>query len=113
MLKDILKHTLMDHPDFDDLCMATAKFEEIALELNEEIHNAHRTSKVLAVQLSLNNVPNDFVLMNPFRYYLTAGDAFLCHFDSPTLGTDTTQAKLHLFNDSLIITEKATNDFKV
>eukprot|EP01119_Soliformovum_irregulare_P021238 TRINITY_DN7030_c0_g1_i1.p1 TRINITY_DN7030_c0_g1~~TRINITY_DN7030_c0_g1_i1.p1 ORF type:complete len:772 (-),score=249.29 TRINITY_DN7030_c0_g1_i1:38-2353(-) len=53
LLKDLMKHTWAEHPDYDDLCKATAKIADIGQLLNEKKREAEDYSTLMRLQSSL------------------------------------------------------------
>jgi hypothetical protein len=49
-IKDLLKHTPEEHPDFADLSKALEKIKKVTNTINEKQRDFERNTKVLAIQ---------------------------------------------------------------
>eukprot|EP01087_Luapelamoeba_hula_P017914 TRINITY_DN569_c1_g1_i1.p1 TRINITY_DN569_c1_g1~~TRINITY_DN569_c1_g1_i1.p1 ORF type:complete len:808 (-),score=160.74 TRINITY_DN569_c1_g1_i1:172-2595(-) len=68
LLKDLLKHTWSDHPDFDDITLALDLITKTAVHVNEKQKEAENISKCISVQNSLSGKKIENLLDSSRRF---------------------------------------------
>jgi hypothetical protein len=69
-LKDLVKFTDEDHPDFKNLCQALFKIRDVASKINESKRLAENLNKILEIQSKMGQDN----LVQPFRRFVMEGD---------------------------------------
>jgi RhoGEF domain/PX domain len=106
LLRDVLKVTEPEHPDYDDLRKAIADIQAIASELDERIQDAERSLLVLSVQSKLQGCP--ITLVGPSRRLLREDVVHIARLESSTLGGNSSdEMRFVLFNDALLCADKS------
>jgi hypothetical protein len=130
LLKDMVKNTADDHPDYKHLWEALFKIQDVAKKINESKRVAENVTKILEIQAKMGR--DDFVQphrysvthnsVHRYRKFLLEGPAFYEKETASTIGTITektigthtsikpvlkvTQCYLYLFNDLLLVAGK-------
>eukprot|EP01117_Protostelium_nocturnum_P019528 TRINITY_DN8485_c0_g1_i4.p1 TRINITY_DN8485_c0_g1~~TRINITY_DN8485_c0_g1_i4.p1 ORF type:complete len:859 (+),score=310.87 TRINITY_DN8485_c0_g1_i4:195-2771(+) len=96
-LKELLKHTPENHPEFEQLTRVSDSFSEVVTSVNERTRQVERVQQLLALVPLFEDLnkeaPSEFELVNHTRYLVrtTVGKA------------EKKEATLFLFNDLLLI----------
>eukprot|EP00727_Mastigamoeba_balamuthi_P012485 m51a1_g786 putative domain containing protein (416) ;mRNA; r:625356-627153 len=101
LLQDLVKHTPASHADYDKLCSALSKVQEIAVSINEKKRDAESQAKILEIDELVGGKPES--LVKPYRYYVFEGAL-------TEIGPDGTAkpAYVYLFSDIMLVTRPTT-----
>ncbi|PRP86803.1 hypothetical protein PROFUN_05020 [Planoprotostelium fungivorum] len=118
LLRELVKNTPDDHPDFKDVCSALFKMQDINKQINDSKRNSENLEKIVKVQQKL-GAPN---LVQPHRRLIKEGGMFkqkesigglMSDLIRSKLGYESDNTQLYLFNDCLVIARLASlGDFK-
>jgi hypothetical protein len=111
LLKDFVKYTDEDHPDFKSLCEALFKVQDVAKKINESKRLADNLAKIISIQEQIGRED----LVQPHRRFLAEGSVILQKKSkdkratiSETLLLSSNEAPgyIYLFSDLLLLLEK-------
>ncbi|KNE59954.1 hypothetical protein AMAG_05400 [Allomyces macrogynus ATCC 38327] len=89
LLRDLVKHTPVDHPDYADLSLALAEVERRADEINERKRDQENVDKLVAIHARLRGSGHmPFPLVQPHRRLVREGALYVVRFVTlPNQGT--------------------------
>ena len=96
-LKDLLRNTTAEHPDYTNIQQALGKIEEVVTYVNERKRLAENLQKILDVQESILS-DEDLNLVEPSRRFCREGAVNLILKGKPH------ERKIYLFNDLILFT---------
>lgn len=115
LLKDFVKYTDEDHPDFKSLCEALFKVQDVATKINESKRLADNLTKIISIQDQIGRED----LVQPHRRFLAEGTVTLQKHSRDKRGTISgtisetlllssheAPGYIYLFSDLLILLEK-------
>ncbi|KAJ3351527.1 hypothetical protein GGF32_004254 [Allomyces javanicus] len=81
LLRDLVKHTPVDHPDYADLSLALAEVERRADEINERKRDQENVDKLVAIHARLRGSGHmPFPLVQPHRRLVREGALYVVRF---------------------------------
>ncbi|KAJ3372074.1 hypothetical protein GGF31_002336 [Allomyces arbusculus] len=81
LLRDLVKHTPVDHPDYADLSLALAEVERRADEINERKRDQENVDKLVAIHARLRGSGHmPFPLVQPHRRLVREGSLYVVRF---------------------------------
>jgi hypothetical protein len=102
LLREVIRHTDDDHPDFANLTAALAEVNKQVAELNENKAKADNLAKMLDINARVSGLPRGFQLVHPQRQFIRSGDV------RKISGNRDQERRLFLFNDLLMYCKRRT-----
>jgi RhoGEF domain/Regulator of G protein signaling domain len=97
LLRELLKWTDEDHPEYKDIMRALYQAEQAATFVNERKRNVEMMSEVVAMQNQISSLPDDLELVTPSRRLIRAA---CVNYESRGLfGVSIKECMVVLFND--------------
>jgi len=103
LLKDLLKHTAPDHPDYENLKNAQVKIEAVVEYVNERKRLAENLQKILDVQEQIDSSGEELLLVAPSRRFVREGHHTVIENGSKK------ERKAFVFNDVIVLTKPKKN----
>lgn len=103
LLRDLLKNTLTDHEDYDNLVNALAKITEVVDYVNEKKRLAENLQKIIDVQSQIES-NEELNLVSPSRRFVREGLLKVYEKNRPS------ERNIYLFNDLVVITKPKRNN---
>lgn len=103
LLKDLLKHTDEEHPDYENLRKAQVKIEAVVEYVNERKRLAENLQKILDVQKQIDSSGEDLLLVAPSRRFVREGNHTVIENGSKK------ERKAFVFNDVIVLTKPKRN----